>query len=271
MQIPDAVRNLTASIRSLRFRRPETLDATVFAAAGIAVLVGLGLVVWLVKGPTLVVNNGGRPDLEAARGPISGLPCPDPTLRPIAVMLASDPEARPLSGLRAAEVVFEVPVTPTGITRMMAVFQCMEPDEVGSVRSARSAFIPLVQGLQAIYAHWGGERDVLADLDAGIADNVDALKYEGTVYYRKSSVPRPHNGFTTLEALREKADELGYTATASLSPYAHASDTRSVRNLGSIANTIALSGPRRWRSSSDMTRQPLHIHDGAAASRKLMP
>lgn len=214
---------------------------TVIIAAGIALFAGMALLVWLVKGPTLVVNND-RPTIEAGTGPLSGLLCSDSARRPIAIMLASDPEARPLSGIRAADLVIEAPVTPNGITRFMAVFQCREPSEVGSIRSARATFIPLAQGLQAIYAHWGGERDVLARLDAGIIDNVDALAYEGTVYYRKSSIPRPHNGFTTLELVREQADKLGYVATASLAPYRHVSDIPS-RNLGSIADTILVPGP----------------------------
>ena len=237
------LRDLITSIRSIQSWRPEALDLTVVVAVGVAVIVGLGLLVWLINGPTVVVNNGQRPDLVAAYSPISGLPCPDPTLRPVAVMLAADPEARPLSGVRVADIVFEAPVTPGGITRMMAVFQCADPKEIGSVRSARSTFIPFVLGFQAIYAHWGGERDVLADLDAGITDNVDALKYEGTVYFRKSVIPRPHNGFTTLAAVREQAGALGYPSTASLDPYAHEAHARANRNLGSVADTVIVPGP----------------------------
>ena len=237
------IREFINALKALRFRRPEAMDLTVLVAVGVALLAGLGLVVWLVKGPSLVVNNGHRPDLVAARSPLTGRECPDPTLRPIAVMLASDPEARPLSGIRAADMVFEAPVTPGGITRMMGIFQCAEPKEVGSVRSARETFIPFVLGFDAIYAHWGGEHDVLAQLDAGITDNVDALIYEGTVYFRKSSVPRPHNGFTTIEAVREKAGDLGYRSTTSLDPYAHDDDMRAIRNLGTVADTISVPGP----------------------------
>lgn len=237
------IRELIATMKTMRFRRPEALDLTVLGAVSVAVIAGLGLVVWLVKGPSVVVNNGQRPDLVAARSPVSGLPCADPTLRPVAVMLASDPEARPLSGINSADIVFEAPVTPGGITRMMGIFHCMSPKEIGSVRSARSTFIPFVLGFDAIYAHWGGERDVLVQLDAGVTDNVDALAYEGSVYFRKSSVPRPHNGFTTIDAIREQADELGYRATASLDPYAHDDDVRAIRNLGTIADAIAVPAP----------------------------
>jgi hypothetical protein len=239
----NAIRRITTAVRALLPARFGAFDATVWGAAAVALLAGFAVLVWLVKGPTLIVNNGRRASLEAARGPLSGLPCPDPIRRPIAVMLASDPEARPLSGIRSADMVIEAPVTPDGITRMMAVFQCSEPEEIGSVRSARATFLPYVLGLDAVYAHWGGERDVLAALDAGVADNIDALRYEGTVYFRKRDVPRPHNGFTTLDALEEQAVELGYRATASIDPYPHGSQPQGSRNLGTAADVVVLSGP----------------------------
>jgi hypothetical protein len=128
-------------------------------------------------------------------------------------MLASDPEARPLSGIASADMVFEMPVTPNGITRMMGVFRCSQPSEIGSIRSARQDFIPLAQGLGAILAHWGGEHDALSLLNSHIIDNIDGLTYDGTVYWRKPSIPRPHNGFTSIARLLQKATELGYATT----------------------------------------------------------
>jgi hypothetical protein len=154
--------------------------------------------------------------------PLTGLPCQNPTERPVAVMLASDPQARPLSGLAAADMVFEMPVTPDGITRMMAVYQCgAAPKEIGSIRSARQDFIPLAQGLKAVFAHWGGEHEALARLDNHIIDNVDALIYEGTVFYRKQNIARPHNGFSTLALISGKAGTLGYAASASIAGNPH--------------------------------------------------
>ena len=72
---------------------------------------------------------------------ISGLECAYASQRPIAVMLAGDLSDRPLAGLGQADIVFEMPVAPNGITRFMAVFQCERPQEIGSVRSARNEFI----------------------------------------------------------------------------------------------------------------------------------
>jgi hypothetical protein len=126
---------------------------------------------------------------------------------------------------------------------MMAVFQCSTPKELGSVRSARQDFIPLAQGLDAILAHWGGERDALAALDSHVIDNVDAMKYEGTTFYRKAGIPAPHNGFTTLQLIRDRADQLGYSASVSTPPYPHAS-TAPERNIGALADTASVSWPQ---------------------------
>ncbi|MFH1769820.1 MAG: DUF3048 domain-containing protein [Parcubacteria group bacterium] len=139
--------------------------------------------------------------------------CKNPTSRPVAIMLSSDPEPRPLSGIGQADIVFEMPVTEGGVTRMMAIYQCEHPKEIGSIRSARLDFIPLVQGLDAIYAHWGGEAEALKQLNAGVTDNVNGLIYDGTVYYRKDGIPMPHDGFTTHDNLIDKARDLGYSTT----------------------------------------------------------
>lgn len=168
---------------------------------------------------------------------ISGVDCERSKERPIAVMLAGDLETRPLSGVSQADIVFEMPVAPNGITRLMAVYQCHEPKEIGSVRSAREDFIPLAAGMKVIYAHWGGEQDALAKLNNKILDNIDALKYEGTIFYRKRGVPMPHNGFTTLELLKKTAKDLEYNLDNKFEGYPRTDKTDS-RSLSNIASSI---------------------------------
>ncbi|MBI2626773.1 MAG: DUF3048 domain-containing protein [Parcubacteria group bacterium] len=136
--------------------------------------------------------------------------------RPVAVMLASDPVARPLSGLSQADLVFEMPVNQDGVTRIMAVFRCVIPDEIGSVRSARKAFIDLVGAIDSIYVHWGGEGGALEQLNKGVLDNIDALKYEESYFFRKSDIPKPHNGFTNPKLLAQAIDGLKYDNQISL-------------------------------------------------------
>ena len=176
-----------------------------------------------------------RPADVLVTSALSGVKCATGQNRPMAVMLSSDAEARPLSGIGEADMVFEMPVVDVGFTRMMAVFQCGlsadktgRPREVGSVRSSRLDFVPLVLGLNAIYAHFGGEHTVLAELNAGIIDNIDGLKYDGTYYYRKKGIPRPHNSFTNFDLLNKIAVKLGYGLDGATVSYPHENSSRSV-------------------------------------------
>ncbi|MEK7615910.1 MAG: DUF3048 domain-containing protein [Patescibacteria group bacterium] len=165
-----------------------------------------------IANPASAVKETPKPKLQ--EGTLSGKECENGSKRPLAVMYASDPEARPLSGIGSADMVIEMPVTEGGVTRMMALFQCEEPAEYGSIRSARMDFIPFVLGFDALYLHWGGEYEALAKLDAGATNNIDCLKFDGTTCRRKSNRPRPHNGFSTPTLLAEKIAQFKYSTVA---------------------------------------------------------
>lgn len=212
----------------------------VLASIAVAVVFVGVFLFWIFRGTSITILNE-QPSVPLS--PLTGLPCANAHVRPVAIMLASDPETRPLSGIGQADMVFEMPVTPNGITRLMAVYQCSDPKEIGSVRSARQDFIPLAQGVDAIFAHWGGEHDALTALDAHEMDNVDALKYEGSTFYRKPGIPRPHNGFTTLQLVRERAEQLGYRASTSMSVYPRITG-KVERNLGTLADSATVQWPQ---------------------------
>ncbi len=178
-----------------------------FIGIGVIVVVA-GVGIFLV-GYKNEFNISGT-EKEKKISPITGEECENAGARPFAVMVSSDAEARPLSGIGEADMVFEIPVVENGFTRMMAVFQCGRPKEVGSVRSSRMDFVPLALGLDTIYAHFGGEHEVLEELNNGIIDNIDGLKYDEIYYYRKKGIPRPHNSFTNFDLMTEIARKLGY-------------------------------------------------------------
>jgi len=153
--------------------------------------------------------------------PLSGLACDNYQRRPMAIVFANDPVARPLIGLSKADLVLEMPVITNSITRVIAVYQCESPDEIGSLRSARHDFIPLTIGFDAILAHWGGSHFALDELDAGVMDNIDAMKNPYNAYYQKSSIPQPHNGFTSIDRLVNAAKRLGYRMESNFEGYPH--------------------------------------------------
>ena len=160
--------------------------------------------------------------------PISGLECENAARRPMAVMMAGDIEARSLSGLSEADLVVEMPVVTSGITRMMAVYVCGDPETIGSLRSARHDFIPLAMGFDAIFAHWGGSHFALDKLNAGIMDNIDAIVDYYSAYYRQSGIARPHNGFTSAERLFKAAEKFGYRLENNFEGYPHYDDNNNL-------------------------------------------
>lgn len=222
------------------------------AIAGVLSLI-LVIVFWFWWGDKEInitnwqTNHEIKDDLP--KSPISGIICENAARRPISIMMAADPETRPLSGINEADMVFEMPVTPNGITRFMAVFQCNEPAEIGSIRSARNDFIPLAYGLGSVYAHWGGEKETLEKLENHIMDNINAMKYEGTVFYRKKGVPMPHNGFTDIGKIIDQAGKLGYSLENTFSGYLHEAKELK-KNLSNLADEINIEYPRpydvRW-------------------------
>lgn len=211
----------------------------------IVIIIG-GFLFWKSGRNIEVTNSNEIPEnnQEGKTSSITGMECENYNQRPIAVMLAEDPITRPLSGVADADIVIEMPVITGSITRMMAIFQCDLPKEIGSVRSARHDFIPLALGLDAIYAHWGGSHFALDKLDAGIIDNLDALKDPYAAFFRKSGIEMPHNGFTSKDKLLYAAEQTGYRLEDEFVGYPHLESAEAkIQQKGKL--TISYGGPYR--------------------------
>lgn len=196
------------------------------------------------------------PLVASGTSPISGQQCDNWQRRPIAVLLSGDEHVRPLAGLSEADLVIEMPVVTDGVNRFMAVFICGDPREIGSVRSARSDFIPLAMGLDAILAHWGGSHFALDQLNNGVMDNIDALPNPNNVFFRKPGITAPDNGFTTMQRLIETAEKLGYRLTGKLQAYPHlATSTPAARSVGGV---LRLGYPGQYRVGWEYDPQTNH-------------
>lgn len=175
------------------------------------------------KSETVIAKEESKKSVDdisvGLKSKLIGVECANAEKRPYAVMLAGDKIAKPLSGISQADIIVEMPVLTGGITRYMAVFQCEEPQEIGSIRSARHDFIPFADSFDAIYAHWGGSYLSLEKLDNHIIDNIDALKDKYENFYRKSSVKAPHNGFTSFSRLQTTSQKMKYRQTANIGGY----------------------------------------------------
>jgi hypothetical protein len=87
--------------------------------------------------------------------PLSGIACDNWNRRTLATMIEADVQARPMAGFSQSDMVFEMPAVYGSITRLMAVFGCNSPEEVGSLRSARHDFVHIAKSLDSIYVHCG--------------------------------------------------------------------------------------------------------------------
>ncbi len=204
---------------------PKINKKTIFSVVVFLLAVGLTFFIFSGRGKVLTFNNQdnpkqkdqavgtSRPGQAGGASPFTALSCEHYDRRPVAVMISGDSVVRPLSGLSSADLVINMPVITNSITRMMAVYVCGDPREIGSVRSSRTDYIPFVEGWKAIYGHWGGSHFALDKLKTGVVSDLDALTDFGGAYFRKPGIPMPHNGFTSTARLLKAADQLGYDLT----------------------------------------------------------
>ncbi|MBD3282333.1 MAG: DUF3048 domain-containing protein [Candidatus Portnoybacteria bacterium] len=201
----------------------------------IIVLIIIASLIFINSGRSVDIDNKEQKEQNSENiSPITGTKCPTPEQRPFAVMLAIDSKTRPLSGISQADIVVEMPVITDSITRLMAVYNCQKPEEIGSIRSARHDYIPLAMGLDAIYCHWGGSHFALDKLDNNIMDNIDALKNPYNAYYRKNNIDPPHNGFTSYQRLLNAAEKIGYRTENKFEGYPHLKDPKAKAKGGTL-------------------------------------
>jgi len=157
--------------------------------------------------------------------PFTNLPCANWNRRPIAVMQAADVSVRPDSGFSDADLVLEMPAITASITRLLGVYVCNDPAEVGSIRSTRHDYIALAAGWDAILTHWGGSHFAGDILNTKTIDNLDLNGSFGNKApecgFRKAGVPAPDNGFAKFDKLLECAKARNYRMENKFSGYAH--------------------------------------------------
>lgn len=165
--------------------------------------------------------------------PISGLPCDNWNRRPVAIMQPVDIQARPVAGFSDADMVFEMPNPATGIfvTRLMGVYQCGNPEEIGSIRSARHDYINIAKGLDAIFVGWGGSAFALKKLNDGVIDNLDCNnqggKSAGAYCFRKERtglMRAEDTGYIKFAKVWEAAKNFGYRTESTFVGYPHQED-----------------------------------------------
>lgn len=183
--------------------------------------------------------------LPSQQSGLSGRTCAEPRRRTIGVMLAGDPINRPVSGFAKADMVWELPVLVGGVTRLLAAYQCGQPADIGSVRSARHDYLFLADGIDAIVGHWGGSYHALNRIAAGEFQTLNALTNPHNAYFRKNNFPAPYNGFTTYERLWNALQKLGYRTTTNFPGYEFKDDA--APNERGPAGRLTIAWPGQFR------------------------
>ena len=115
--------------------------------------------------------------------------------RPVAIMINNITTAQPVqAGLNQADIIYETEVEG-GITRLLAVYQDVsKAGTIGTIRSARYAYVDLAMGHNAIYIHHGQDPTYCAP---HLKDTDDINISEGNYGYRlKNGLASEHTLYT---------------------------------------------------------------------------
>lgn len=175
--------------------------------------------------PEPVVESTG-PANTGDVSPITGLACENWKRRPIAVMQPADIQARPASGFSEADMVVEMPAFTSSNTRLMGIYGCNTPEDIGSLRSSRHDYIAIAGGLDAIFVHWGGSAFAHGILNRKVIDNINQLGGGGKAapecFFRKDGFARlEDSGYSKGAELFSCADKFGYRKESNFSGYPH--------------------------------------------------
>lgn len=146
------------------------------------------------------------------RSKLTGLWVSDKTAqkRPVALMINNISFASPQTGIGKAAILYEA-VVEGGITRLMAIFEKVSGDKLGSMRSARHYFVSFADEYDAIFAHYGQTKYATAKIKELGIDNLSGLESIGsTVYYRDNAIKAPHNAFASSDGIKKGIEIKGY-------------------------------------------------------------
>jgi hypothetical protein len=163
----------------------------------------------------------GPVDYPLGVNPLTGLPVDDPALlerSPVIAKISNAPPlVRPQAGIGAADLVYEH-YAEGGLTRFSALFYSQGPQRVGSIRSARLIDYELMPMYDGLLAYSGGSIGVEDYLNhSEFADRLfKGVLFGRPLYWRDEAIEVPHNMFTNVAALWDRAAAQGISRTKTL-------------------------------------------------------
>ena len=162
-----------------------------------------------IPSPTPTPEPTPDPMEGMVHSPLTGLPIPEGSeiLRPVAVVVNNHSRALPQSGISEAEIIYEV-LAEGNITRLIAIFQQLNAERIGPVRSARDYFVDFALDNDAVFVHHGGSPSGYARLRNLGIDRLDGMALEGITFWRdpeRRRIPAllEHSSYTGAPELEE--------------------------------------------------------------------
>ena len=167
----------------------------------------------------------------ANASPITGLACDNYQKRPFGVMYSGDVETRPyFSNITKADMVVEMPhrAIHDG-TRVMGVFGCNAPTQIGPMRSARIDFMNIANSVNAVFVLWGGDSVTKNLLDNKVMDSLTCadggVNAGASACFRADTASVPldleDRAFTSMPELIKSASNYGYSAQNTFKGFEH--------------------------------------------------
>ncbi len=134
--------------------------------------------------------------------------------RPMAVVINNRQVALPQSGIRQADILYEV-LAEGNITRLVAIFQDFDTQKIGSVRSARHYFIDFAYDYDAVFVHHGGSPQAYDLIAKNKVNDLDGMKLEGKTFWRdpaRAAIKSmyEHSSYTNAERILSAIEAAGY-------------------------------------------------------------
>lgn len=176
--------------------------------------------------------------------PISGLACDNWNKRAVAVMQPADVQARPAAGFSEADMVIEMPGYTNSVTRLMGVYLCNLPKEIGAIRSSRHDYIAIAAGLDAVFVYWGGSHFALDLLKNKIIDNIECMSGNYCFRWPMTGKMRVEDtGHVTRDSVLQAMKDYGYRSEGRFSGYLHQAELALDKRPSGGKLTVGFVGP----------------------------
>ena len=162
--------------------------------------------------------------VEEGVDPITGEASTGEPYTPILIVLDNAEEAYPHWGVADASIIFQVPNSGKGATKLLALFTNKYPETAGGVRSARITMLPVSNSFDAAFASGGYSptKEAKINVEAYLkkwnyTKNSKWFNLLGNHYrQRESFVKEPHNLSCNIKEIHEKlvADNVEFKVKA---------------------------------------------------------